>query len=68
VKYLSGDRNRERLHEEIGKMLEEYDTNLTKCYNDAYNSVTTFLRYFDNSTIKHTTLALEPISLAHSMN
>jgi hypothetical protein len=39
VKYLSGDRNQEKLHKEIGKMLEEYDENLLKCYNKAYDSV-----------------------------
>jgi hypothetical protein len=39
VKYLSGDRNQEKLHKEIGKMLEEYDETLLKCYNKAYDSV-----------------------------
>jgi hypothetical protein len=68
VKYLSGDRNRERLHKEIGKILEEYDTNLTRCYNNAYNSVITLPDYFDESTIKPTIPALEPISSPHSMN
>ena len=39
VSWLVGDNRRAKVHQEIGKMLEDYDEKLTQLYNDSLKAV-----------------------------